>query len=105
MHRPLANPAKFSCRLVAIVLTGLGTISRSDFERIGSDFQRLMASFTSLIDGFSRLIDAFWPSCSLMANFLELIDVFPGLMANFLPLVDDFSGLMAMLLSWPAHLS
>lgn len=40
-----------------------------------------------------------------MANFLELIDVFPGLMANFLPLVDDFSGLMAMLLSWPAHLS
>lgn len=40
-----------------------------------------------------------------MANFLELIDVFPGLMANFPPPVDDFSGLMAMLLAWPAHLS
>jgi len=64
-----------------------------------------MASFTSLIDGFSRLIDAFWPSCSLMANFLELIDVFPGLMASFPPLIDDFSGLMATLLAWPAHLS
>ncbi|WP_048761535.1 hypothetical protein [Corynebacterium vitaeruminis] len=64
-----------------------------------------MANFPPLIDGFSRLIDAFWPSCSLMANFLELIDVFPGLMANFPSLVDDISGLMAMLLAWPAHLS
>lgn len=40
-----------------------------------------------------------------MTNFLELIDVFPGLMANFPSLVDDISGLMAMLLAWPAHLS
>ena len=77
MHRPRATPAKFSCRLVAIVLTGLGTIS-SGLARISSDLWPVSLHSSTIFQDsltlFGRRADL-WPTSRHLSMIFQ--DLWP----------------------------